>query len=104
MKKRSRFNTFTSVVFVFLIVFMLGSIVSDLATTSALQSQIDENEALAEEVRDKNERLTSTKDKLSNPDYIEYLARGKYLITKYGEQVFKFPSIEEEASSSGDNS
>ena len=104
MKKKSRFNIFTSVIFIFLIIFMMGSIYSDLSTTSSLKNQIDENEEIAKEVREENDRLTDTKEKLSNPDYIEYLARGKYLITKYGEQVFKFPSIEEETGSSGDKS
>ena len=42
--------------------------------------------------------LEETKQKLTNPDYIEYIARGKYLVTKEGEQVFKFPSSEDEES------
>ena len=29
---------------------------------------------------------------------IQYIARGKYLVTKEGEQVFKFPSSEDEES------
>ena len=33
-----------------------------------------------------------SKQNLTNPDYVEYIARGKYLVTKEGEQVFKFPS------------
>ena len=40
----------------------------------------------------KKKELEKTKQNLTNPDYVEYIARGKYLVTKEGEQVFKFPS------------
>ena len=36
--------------------------------------------------------MEKAKQNLTNPDYVEYIARGKYLVTKEGEQVFKFPS------------
>ena len=40
----------------------------------------------------KKEGVGEGKTNLTNPDYVEYIARGKYLVTKEGEQVFKFPS------------
>ena len=43
-------------------------------------------------IKQKKEELEKTKQNLTNPDYVEYIARGKYLVTKEGEQVFKFPS------------
>ena len=44
------------------------------------------------ELSSKKKELEKAKQNLTNPDYVEYIARGKYLVTKEGEQVFKFPS------------
>lgn len=50
----------------------------------------------AAELEKRQQELEQVKENLDNPDYIEYIARGKYLVSKEGEQVFKFPSIESE--------
>ena len=65
-------------------------------TTYSMQKSIEENEKKSLELDEKKEKLEEEKKNLSNPDYIEYIARGKYLVTKQGEQVFKFPSLEAE--------
>ncbi len=57
---------------------------------NTIQNDVEESAALDE----KKEELETKKDNLTNPDYIEYLARGKYLVTKDGEQVFKFSDDE----------
>ncbi len=74
--------------------YFLGSNIADVYTLIALKSEIRANEARLEEVSAQKEELETTKKNLTNPDYIEYLARGKYLVTKDGEQIFKFPAIE----------
>lgn len=42
------------------------------------------------------EQSETARENLDNPDYVEYIARGRYLVTKEGEQVFKFPSLQED--------
>lgn len=65
-------------------------------TTYSMQKSIEESEKKSLELDEKKEKLEEEKKNLSNPDYIEYIARGKYLVTKQGEQVFKFPSLDVE--------
>lgn len=66
----------------------------DVSTTISLKESIRENLAESAELDSKKEELETTKENLSNPEYVEYMARGKYLVTKEGEQVFKFPSVD----------
>ena len=63
-------------------------------TTFELKSQIQSNLQEAAQLDEKKKELETTKENLSNPDYVEYIARGKYLVSREGEQVFKFPSID----------
>lgn len=72
--------------------YMTWSGIQDLKTTAELKLSIEENKKKSKELSKTQDELESTKEKLTNPDYIEYIARGKYLVTKEGEQVFKFPS------------
>lgn len=51
---------------------------------------MEDNKKESQALDERKEELEETKENLENPDYIEYLARGKYLVTKDGEQVFKF--------------
>lgn len=95
-KKRRILGPTTSFLFILISALLLLGIYSDVSTTHMLQEEIAENEIIRNEVKAQKENLSTQKERLSNPDYIEYLARGKYLVTKYGEQVFKFPSIEKE--------
>ena len=40
---------------------------------------------------DENRYLTNEKEKLQDPDYVETYARGKYQLSKDGEQIFYLP-------------
>ncbi|MCF0245511.1 MAG: septum formation initiator family protein [Ileibacterium sp.] len=79
--------------------FCLG-IGQDLQTMISLKSSISKNEKALEEVQEQKEEMLTTRNNLTNPDYIEYLARGKYLVTKENEQIFKFPPINKKSSES----
>ena len=37
------------------------------------------------------------KEKLQDPEYLKYMVRGKYLVTKDGEQVFKLPTTQDDS-------
>ncbi len=66
----------------------------EIQTTFSLKGQIRETLKESAQLDEKKKELETTKENLSNPDYVEYIARGKYLVSKEGEQVFKFPSID----------
>ncbi|MBR4484761.1 MAG: septum formation initiator family protein, partial [Erysipelotrichaceae bacterium] len=48
-------------------------------------------EAELEALRDENASLTSTKEKLEDPDYVQTYARGEYMFSKGDEKVFYLP-------------
>ena len=69
--------------------FLIMGGLRQLSMTHELKSSIVQKE---KELSSKKKELEKAKQNLTNPDYVEYIARGKYLVTKEGEQVFKFPS------------
>ena len=69
---------------------------SDVSNLLAIKANLAADHAEQAELEEKQQELEQIKENLDNPDYIEYIARGKYLVSKEGEQVFKFPSIEED--------
>lgn len=58
-----------------------------------IRAELARDHEKAAELDKRQQELEQVKENLDNPDYIEYIARGKYLVSKEGEQVFKFPSI-----------
>ena len=63
-----------------------------LVMTHELRTSINQKQKEKKALSSKKKELEKAKQNLTNPDYVEYIARGKYLVTKEGEQVFKFPS------------
>ncbi|AMC94565.1 hypothetical protein AOC36_11455 [Erysipelothrix larvae] len=47
------------------------------------------------ELEEKQAALEATKDKLSNPDYVQNFARGVHLMSKSEEQIFVLPKADE---------
>ena len=72
--------------------FLIMGGLQQLSMTHELKSSIVQKEKVKKELSSKKKELEKAKQNLTNPDYVEYIARGKYLVTKEGEQVFKFPS------------
>lgn len=72
--------------------FLIMGGLQQLSMTHELKSSIVQKEKEKKELSSKKKELEKSKQNLTNPDYVEYIARGKYLVTKEGEQVFKFPS------------
>ena len=58
----------------------------------ALQQQAQVVEEELELLRLENASLTSTKEKLEDPDYVQTYARGEYMFSKDDEKVFYLPS------------
>lgn len=73
---------------------------NDLGTFFQLRNEISANEVLLEQTKTEQEELETTRKNLTNPDYLEFVARGKYHVSRYGEQVFVFPELSEDSSNS----
>mgnify|MGYP002768064035 CR=1 FL=1 len=72
--------------------FLIMGGLQQLSMTHELKSSINQKQKEKKALSSKKKELEKAKQNLTNPDYVEYIARGKYLVTKEGEQVFKFPS------------
>ena len=56
-----------------------------------LKEELKEANTRYQEVKDENSYYTSEKEKLQDPDYIQSYARGNYMLSKDGEQIFYLP-------------
>ena len=71
-------------------IFFCSAIFKEIKVASDIKSEIKLEKAELKELKLKEEDLKEQKENLNNIDYVEYVARGKYLFTKEGEQIFKF--------------
>ena len=69
----------------------------DVLTTFQLKEQIAQNKSQISELEDEQTALQEQKEKLQDPEYLKYMVRGKYLVTKDGEQVFKLPTTQDDS-------
>lgn len=70
------------------------TIVSDVRNFLNLQTSIQAAETEYSELQKQRDELLQAKQNLTNPDYLEHYVRGKFLVTRDGEKIFKFPSID----------
>lgn len=90
---------FFKVIFVFVLVVAIVLIfgtVSELLSTHKLRKQHEAVTKELEEIQKINASLTNQKEKLSDPNYIQTYARGNYMFSKEGEQIFYLPSVDKE--------
>lgn len=71
--------------------YMLYSVGSEIYTTFRLHQELAEVQEKLQEVQDENTYLSNEKTKLQDPDYVQSYARGNYMLTKDGEQIFYLP-------------
>ena len=62
-------------------------------TTISLRAEISQAKAELAALKAENEKLQNEKDKLQDRNYIENYARGVYMITKEGEEVYHLPAL-----------
>lgn len=85
-------KTFFSVAIIFVAIFLIFSAGQDVYTTIQLKKEISESQAMVDDLENQKASLTKEKTNLENPDYVKRFVRGKYLVSKPGEQVFILPS------------
>lgn len=93
-KKSRRLTPITKLLCVVLIgisVYLLYSVGREVMTTIQLRQQLAEVEEKYARVQQENERLNKEKEKLQDPDYVQNYARGNYIFSKDGEQIFYLP-------------
>ncbi|MBR0138403.1 MAG: septum formation initiator family protein [Erysipelotrichaceae bacterium] len=97
-KKRKLGLNIASVIIVLIctvaFLYMLKILSQDVKTTFSLKADLKEAEAERDALLREKEKLTDHIEKLSNDDYVIAYARGEYLLTREGEQIFKLPKIE----------
>lgn len=71
-------------------------VISEVYKTIELRSQLAQVEKQLEQIQDENVKLISQKNKLEDPNYVQSYARGNYMLTKDGEEIYYLPSNTEE--------
>ena len=70
---------------------LLFEVAKEIYTTIELKKQMEEAQVKFEEVKQEAAYLTSEKEKLTDPNYVQSYARGTYMLSKDGEQIFYLP-------------
>lgn len=93
-KAKKRMTPFLKFICFVLIAFSIGLLVEvgqEVYTTIELKKQLTVSQEKYQEVLDESSYLSSEKDKLQDPDYVQSYARGNYMLSKDGEQIFYLP-------------
>ncbi len=75
-------------------VFFLFEVAKEIYTTVQLRAQLAEVQAKYQEVQDESAYLLREREKLKDPDYVQSYARGNYMLSRQGEQIFYLPANE----------
>ena len=80
---------------------MLYSSAQELQTMLQLKESIANDQNEIADLKQQESNLSEEKTKLEDPEYLKYMVRGKYLVSKDGEQVFKLPSSDSDTDTQG---
>ncbi len=80
---------------------MLYSSAQELQTMLQLKESIANDQNEIADLKQQESDLSEEKTKLEDPEYLKYMVRGKYLVSKDGEQVFKLPSSDSDTDTQG---
>lgn len=94
-KKNGVVSKLISIGMIIAAIVILSGVLRNIINMFTLQQQAKLVEAELEALRDENASLTSTKEKLEDPEYIQTYARGEYMFSKGDEKVFYLPSDNE---------
>lgn len=91
-RKRSMFSKFVSLVVIGFSLFLLYGVGKEVLTTMELKQQITAVQEQLKTLEEENKYLTLQRDKLEDPAYVQSYARGSFMLSKEGEQIFYLPS------------
>lgn len=75
--------------------YLIYGVVNEIMTTIELKNQLAAIEQELAVIKEENAQLTSQKDKLEDPGYVQSYARGNYMLSKEGEQIFYLPGADD---------
>ncbi|MBQ1827033.1 MAG: septum formation initiator family protein [Erysipelotrichaceae bacterium] len=81
-----------SVLMVGAIVFFALEISKEVETTFTLLTDISDAKKEIAELKEEEEKLIRQKEQLTDENYVRTWARGEYLITKEGEEIYRLPA------------
>ena len=93
-KKKRKMTPFLRLICYIVIVasvFLLVEVAREIYTTVELRKQLVEVQQKYQEVQDESAYLLKEREKLADPDYVQSYARGNYMLSKEGEQIFYLP-------------
>ncbi len=93
-KKKNIAVKLLSIVLIALAIGFFGNVLKQIYDMFSLQKQAALVERELQALKDENASLTSTKEKLEDPNYIQTYARGEYMFSKGDEKIFYLPSSE----------
>ena len=67
----------------------------EIQLTMTLRASVAESEEQLRKLEEEKQQLVEKKEKLTDTNYVSSIARGEYLITKEGEQVFVLPALKD---------
>ena len=78
-------------------IYLIYGVGMELMTTFELKQQLETVEQELAVIKEENTQLTSQKVKLEDPDYVQNYARGNYMLSKEGEQIFYLPGSSDDS-------
>ena len=77
-------------------IYLLTGVVKDVYSMIELKQRSEVASQELEKLKAENAELISQKNKLEDDDYVQSYARGNYMFSKDGEQIFYLPSDSDE--------
>jgi len=72
--------------------------IQEIITTVQLRQEIQDTQQSIEDLKTQQAKLEEQKQKFSDEEYVKRYARGKYLLSKKGETLYKLNEPEADAS------
>ena len=89
LKKRKRNRLILTIALFCLGFFFAYTSIEEVILTANLKEEIANYEAELDALSEETQVLNKQIENLNNPDYVKRFAKGKYLVSKEGEQIFK---------------
>lgn len=91
-RKKHPFRSVISIAIIFVSCVFILLAAEEFVTTIRLKKEISDKETLIGTLKDEEKELRKKKENLEDPEYVKRYARGEYLVSKPGEQIFKLPA------------
>lgn len=91
-KIQKKWTTLISVGLFFVAIFLFNAAFQDVRTTVKLKNEISSSKAEIKSLTNEKDKLAQEKANMEDSEYVTRFARGKFMVSKEGEQVFILPN------------